>query len=311
MPHLGLVYAQLMGWTGLGWGLGRLLPDTAPAYLGKFLFWVGVPLSIFGFLRQAELSLSLWMAPLMAWVAILSGVGLAWRFIRASSFLRNAKPQTRRSQGSFLLTSMFGNTGYIGYAVSLALVGPRYFAWALVYDFLGSTIGAYGLGVALASRFGASNRQRQLLLTLIQNPALWSFGLGLMAHNWPLPVAIEKSLQSVSWSIVSLALMLLGMRLSQLSSLQRLQPAIVSLTIKMLIVPLSLGIGLTLLKAGGVLHLSNEVQRAIVLQMAMPPAFATLVLAETYELDQELTVTTLSAGSVVLLMLLPLWMWLF
>jgi malate permease and related proteins len=49
----------------------------------------------------------------------------------------------------------------------------------------------------------------------------------------------------------------------------------------------------------------------IVLQMAMPPAFATLVIAEAYDLDRELTVTTLAIGSVALLLLLPLWLWLF
>lgn len=49
----------------------------------------------------------------------------------------------------------------------------------------------------------------------------------------------------------------------------------------------------------------------IVLQMAMPPAFATLVLAETFNLDRDLAVTALAVGSIVLLFTLPLWLWLF
>jgi predicted permease len=44
--------------------------------------------------------------------------------------------------------------------------------------------------------------------------------------------------------------------------------------------------------------------------MAMPPAFATLVLAEAYELDQELTVTSLVVGCLGLVWLLPFWLWL-
>jgi predicted permease len=49
---------------------------------------------------------------------------------------------------------MVGNTGYLGFPVILALVGEKYFGWALFYDMLGSAIGAYGLGVVLAARFG-------------------------------------------------------------------------------------------------------------------------------------------------------------
>jgi predicted permease len=45
--------------------------------------------------------------------------------------------------------------------------------------------------------------------------------------------------------------------------------------------------------------------------MAMPPAFATLVIAEAYNLDRGLTVTTLAIGSIGILATLPIWLWLF
>jgi len=50
---------------------------------------------------------------------------------------------------------------------------------------------------------------------------------------------------------------------------------------------------------------------AIVLQMAMPPAFATLVIAEAYNLDHDLSVTAIAVGSGGLLVTLPIWLWLF
>jgi predicted permease len=45
--------------------------------------------------------------------------------------------------------------------------------------------------------------------------------------------------------------------------------------------------------------------------MAMPPALATLVIAETFHLDRDLAVTALAMGIIVLLFTLPLWLWLF
>ncbi|HEY9894742.1 MAG TPA: AEC family transporter, partial [Candidatus Sericytochromatia bacterium] len=95
-----------------------------------------------------------------------------------------------------------------------------------------------------------------------------------------------------------------GMRLSQLSSFKHVKPALLSVGIKMLLVPLLLGMVLWALGISGLVY------RTIVLQMAMPPAFATLVLAEAYELDQELTVTALVVGCLGLVLLLPFWLWL-
>lgn len=57
--------------------------------------------------------------------------------------------------------------------------------------------------------------------------------------------------------------------------------------------------------------IEGPVRLALVLQMAMPPAFATLVITEVYHLDQDLTVTALAVGSVGLLGTLPIWIWLF
>jgi predicted permease len=73
----------------------------------------------------------------------------------------------------------------------------------------------------------------------------------------------------------------------------------------MVVVPLVMGYSLRSFGITGLPHL------VIVLQMAMPPAFATLVIAEAYDLDRDLAVTTLAMGSGVILLTLPLWLWLF
>lgn len=314
MPNLGSqiieLYMRLGSTVLVGWLLGRLLPKRVPTYLGAFLFWIGVPIGIFAFLRSAQLSGEIWLAPIVAWVATLLGAGLAWVWLRMGSSVnvddevKNGWSKT--TQGSFILASMVGNTGYLGYPISLALVGPEYFGWALFYDLLGSTLAAYGLGVILAVRFGIAEQSRgSLAQALLKNPALWSFALGLAFRSLAIPSPIEKSLQLFGWVAVALSLVLIGMRLSGLSSWQNLRPASVSLGIKMLIVPLVVGYGV------GLLGITGAPQMAIVLQMAMPPAFATLVLAEVYNLDRELAVTALALGSIALIVTLPMWLLLF
>jgi len=328
------LYIQLGGGVLLGWVLGRLGPKKVPTFIGQFLFWIGVPVSIITFLRRADLSGAIWIAPVMAWVAILLGAGLAWSWIKFKSrggfgLVKNQqylslfplnqllpaskKPSgasiefwSKPAQGSFLLSAMVGNTGYLGFPVTLALVGEKYFGWALFYDMLGTTIGAYGLGVVIGARFGTQvNSHWQLVQAILYNPALWSLGLGLGFRQIPLPELAEHGLQGLAWSAIALSLLLIGMRLSQLDSWSRLRQVSVSLGIKMLLVPLVLGIGL--LQLG----ITGSPQLVIVLQMGMPPAFATLVLAEVFNLERDLAVTALAVGSTGLLLTLPFWLLLF
>jgi len=298
------VYLHLISLTLVGWGLGRTLPSVVPVVLGKFLFWVGIPIGIFAFLRQATLSFSLWLAPVVACTSIVLGGSLGWFYLRWRS-QQGGDRCLSVTKGSFLLSSMVGNTGYIGYPVSLALFGQDYFSWAMFFD-LGSTVGAYGLGAAMASRFGIEREnQPSIAREMLLNPALWGMAAGLVMRPVSFPAPLEKGLVGIGWFTISLALVLIGMRLSQISSIKGIRLAIASIGIKMLVVPLLVGL---LLLACGV---SGLVHRVLLLQMAMPPAFATLILAEAYELDKTLTVTSLTIGSLGLLFTLPIWLWLF
>jgi malate permease and related proteins len=299
------LYVKLVGLALIGFILGRKLPNTVPNRLGQTLFWVGVPISIVAFLRQADLSGQIWIAPAIAHLAILLGAFLAWLGIKGQAYFTNTIPQ-QSTQGSLILAAMVGNTGYLGFPITLAMVGKEYFAWALFYDLLGSLFGAYALGVALASHFGSSVRSYwQIARVILINPALWSFGLGLVFRQMEIPLVVEFFLEKLAWSTVALSLVLIGMRLSRLNSWNSLPQAGISLVIKMLLVPLILGSTLPLFGVTG------SAAQVIVLQMAMPPAFATLVIAETFNLDRDLAVTALAAGGIVLLLTLPLWLWLF
>ncbi len=289
----------------MGFLIGRKLPTQFPTRLGQFLFWVGVPISIVAFLRKADLSGQVWIAPMFAHAAILLGAFLAWLTIKWQAYSTKTVPQLP-TQGSFILAAMVGNTGYLGYPVTLAVVGTKYFAWALFYDLLGTTLGAYVLGVALAARFGGGVKNHwQIAKAISINPALWSFGLGLLLKRQEIPTLVEFCLEKLAWSVVALSLMLIGMRLAQLNSWHNLKYASCSLFFKMLLVPLILGSTLSFF------GLKGAASQVILLQMAMPPAFTTIILAETFHLDHNLAVTTLLLGTMLLLVTIPVWLWLF
>ncbi|MCC3442776.1 MAG: AEC family transporter, partial [Microcoleus sp. PH2017_03_ELD_O_A] len=120
-----------------------------------------------------------------------------------------------------------------------------------------------------------------------------------------LPAPIEDLLTTGAWAVISLSLITIGMQLSKLNSLHNLKQVLSCLSIKMLLIPLVFGAGLTFVGITGAPRLS------LVLQMAMPPAFGTTLLAEVFNLDRELTVTAIGIGCVTLLFTIPIWMLLF
>jgi predicted permease len=81
-----------------------------------------------------------------------------------------------------------------------------------------------------------------------------------------------------------------------------LRPAAAALFIKIVVLPLLVGLGLALTPYPPLAKL------VLVLQTGMPPAIATLVLAEEYDLDRELTATALALGYVAALLTLPFWL---
>jgi len=302
------LYVQLIVIGLIGLVLGRNVKPTVPNNLGAFLYWVGIPISIVSFVRKADLSVQVLIAPIIALAATFLGAMLACLVIKLSVYFTGNQPSPQ-TKGSFILAAMVGNTGYLGFPVSLAVVGQQYFAWALFYDMLGTLFSAYVIGVAIAAHYGnqdldiGSNFQsnfRRVIKAVIINPALWSFGFGLLFQQVALPQLWEKSLDILGWSGVGLSLILMGMRIAKLKIRENLSWASISIAIKMLLVPFILG------KALPFLGLPAAPAKAILLQMAMPPAIATLVISEAYNLDKDLSVTALALGAILLLFTLPL-----
>ncbi|MEO1132347.1 MAG: AEC family transporter [Cyanobacteria bacterium J06639_1] len=299
------LYIPLIGFVGLGVAAQRMMSDRwrqriGPQALGRFLYWIGIPISLVGFLRGADLSGAVWAAPACAWGAIL----LAWGLSRAWLRLRDREGLSLPQQGSFQIASMLGNTGYVGYPICLAVGGTTYFAWALFYDILGTAFGSFGLGVWVAGRCGRNSHlsQGQVLKQMLTIPALWGFAVGMATRTVELPIALDSILLGFAWSMVPLSLIAMGMRLAQLRSWQGLQKSWAAISIKILAVPISIG------AIAHLLPLPPMGSLLIALQAGMPSAFSTLVLAEEFGLDREMTVAAIAGSSLLVLLTLPIWL---
>jgi hypothetical protein len=304
-----------------------------------------VPLEIFALTRQAHWSAAIaWVPPitvfaigmgLLAAAIILQGLrrgypqlppglcssevvhldqtlqdpSLSWSELGKSIPAVSSPPhwEDRPRQGSFLLASIFGNTGFVGLAIVPTLVNDSYLGWLVLYSITQNVLGTYGIGVFLASYFGRASQapgwiQLRDVLTV---PSLWAFMVGSFTQSIELPMPLENSLQGSVWVVIPTALVLMGMRLSQLQGWQSLRLGIAPSLIKGLVLPGVVGVAATLL------HLLPEARLALVLMAGMPTAFAGLILAEEYELDRELIASSIVLSSALLILTLPLWLLVF
>ena len=337
-------YLPLVLWTGLGLIAFRFVPQAFPRFLGRLLYWVGVPWQILALARQTDYDQKTGLAPAVTIAGLVLGLVLAWlslqayqRWLRRSKAKALQQPQSpttlglpasaaiesfpaalstesttvglsRPQRGSFILAATIGNTGFIGLGLVPALISQPYLGWAVFYSVTHNIVGTYGVGVFLASYYGRSHQQSHWLVQfrdVLSVPSLWAFALGSLTRSIALPNVIEQGLHASLWFVIPGAFLLMGMRLSQLHGWQSLQAALLPTVLKMLMLPLAVGLGTTLL------GLSGDARLALVLMSGMPSAFAGLILAEEYELDRELIASSIALTTIALLFTIPLWLLLF
>jgi hypothetical protein len=318
-------YLPLIIWTSLGLIAVRFIPSTLPRLLGRTLYWVGVPWEVFALARSTDLTQTIAVVPCVAIAALIVGLALTWWGLQfwqtplnsASSVVEPAPiatlelptlEQWRARRGSFLIAATIGNTGFVGLGIVPTLINEPNLGWAVFYSVTNNVLGTYGLGVFLASYYGRSqttNHWRVQFRDLLTVPSLWAFILGAGTRSFSFPELVEQGLQASLWFVIPGAFLLMGMRLSQIKSIKSFQPAILPSVFKVLLLPVLVGIGTTLL------GLTGEPRLALVLMAGMPSAFAGLILAEEYNLDRELIASSITLTTIALFLTIPFWLLVF
>ena len=317
-------YTPLLLWTGLGLILVQFIPDQVPKLLGQALYWVGVPLQLLVLARQTELSNGGELIPLVAIGVLLLSMGLArlsWWGLQVlgtrqaalsptnqsslfNAAIANFKSLGRASLGSFILAAMLGNTGFVGLAIAEVLFGTDNLNWAVLFSVTSNVVGTYGIAVFIASYFGHSATKNHWWIQLrdvLTVPSLWAFVFGFYTRTVALPAPLESGLQQSIWVVIASALLLVGLRLGTLQGWHSLELGLIPTLLKVLIVPGLVGLGATCL------GLTGEPRLLLVIMSGTPTGLSVLILAEVYDLDREMLISSIAMSFVGLLLVLPLW----
>ena len=303
-------YTPLIFWTGLGILAVRFLPPAFPYWLGRGLYWVGVPIEIFALARQTTFDERAQLAPVITICSLILGLGLGWLSLQIWQRLQPEQlAPTPGIKGSLILCSMLGNTGFVGLAIVPFFVTQTDLSWAVIYSVTQNVFGTYGLGVLVSSYYSrqdtTTNRWWMQLRDLLRVPSLWGFALGSLTRNLPVPIAIESSLHASLWVVIPGAFILMGIRLSQIQGWQSLKLALLPAMLKTIVMPALAGIAMTMM------GLSGDPRLGLVLMSGMPCAFAGLILAEEYNLNGNLVASSIIVSTLMFLVMLPVWLYLY
>ncbi len=252
----------------------------------NYVIYFSLPALVFHKIREVELTGEA--------VAV---VGFAWGTIILSLLvslltgrLIGMKDRTLRT---FLLVSSFGNTAFLGYPFTFALFGDGGLRYAVLYDQLGSFLLVVSLGFLIATgRFSVKE--------VVLFPPFGALLLGVLGRSLHIPQALEIFLDVSGKSLIPVVLFAIGLKFSLSHLFDSLRNSVLSVFLKMILIPALL---LLLFKA---MNLTGVSHRVILLESSMPPMVMAGVLAIKYGLDEKLAVSAITLGILVSFLTVPL-----
>lgn len=245
-------------------------------------------------LRQVE---NLFMAPLMGFLEVAIGVGIAWLFRRASGLA------TESSQRTFAAVTGIQNFGYVPLPLVLTLF-PGDAAGMLFVHNLGVDIAMWTVCLVALGHAGI-HEWRHLL-----NPPVVSIvaavGLNAVgARRW-IPDSLLATAQMLGVCAFPLGIVLIGATIADSGAALRqridLRTILWSSLVRLGLMPL------LILAAAWLLPVEPELKQVLVVQAAMPVAIFPIVLARLHGGDPLTAVRIVVGSSLLGLVTIPLWL---
>lgn len=276
---------------------GRLRAEDARP-LNAVIIYVGLPAFIFEAVHGARLGPQLWAVVAVAWLVSLVLFAVAW------AVQRMLRLEPRRG-GALILASALGNTGYIGYPLTLAMLGAAALPSAVFYDIFGTVFALVLIGLPLAWRFGEHEHGPvNMLREVLTFPAVIALFVALALRTVPVPEVVGDGLGLLAKMVAPLIMLSVGLSLRPRTIAAGASALVAIVVLRLVLAPL------VALAAGSAVAVSEDLLAVTVLEAGMPTMMLTLVVAERYGLDTDLVAaaifvtTVLSALSVPAIQLL-------
>ncbi|HEX8689408.1 MAG TPA: AEC family transporter [Solirubrobacterales bacterium] len=248
------------------------------------MLYVLIPPLIFFNLAASEIDVEHGAGLGLGLLAISLAGLLAWWL--ASRVLRLARHRT----GAVVAAVLCMNSGYLGYPLTVALLGRDELSTAVLYDVLVSgpslLLGAFAVGAAFGTKAGETPGER-VRAFFTRNPPLYAAIAGMLAPQALAPDILVDVSQAIIVAILPIGFFAVGATLAENAEHGRLpmpppmtRPVAVALAIRLAVAP-----ALLIALAAPLIDLPAP----YLLLAAMPTGLNSMVVAHAYGLDMEIT----------------------
>ncbi len=296
-------FALILAMLALGYAFQRLrvLPDNAAQTLNLVVLYVCLPAAVLRYAPRLQLEPALFGVAAVPWLLLAATVVLVHALARWLKFRDDER-------AVLLLTVALGNTSFLGYPLTRALIGEHALPYAVIYDQFGAFLILSTFGLWVLARYGGSipdgsprPTARGMLLRVLKFPPLWALIVGFTMMPAEPPHWIAGALQRLSDALLPLAMLTIGLSVKLALPRDELKPLATGLVLKLAVMP-----ALALLLVP-LLGLHGDMARTTVLESAMPSMVTAGALAISHNLAPRLAAAMVGYGLLLSLLTLPLW----
>lgn len=276
---------------GIGYLVARYVGITPPA-LATLAYWILGPAFIFDVLADAELEASVVWRVVGSTVLAMAVVGLL------AALVMRAMGRSFSEMAATVLTSIYGNVGNFGLAISAFALGEEVLPIAGIVLVTVNTVGILtGVGLASIRHHSAVRSIAAAVfspLALAVIPALF-----VNLSDTALPLWLDRPVSLLAAALIPVMLLTLGV---QIAGMPRALPhglVSVPIGIKLILTPL------VAFGAASLLGLEGVAADVVILQAAMPAAVFTSLIALEHELEPDYVTAVVLTGTLVSALTLP------
>jgi predicted permease len=274
----------------------RVLPEDAAQTLNLVVLYVCLPAAVLRHAPRLHLEPALFGVALVPWVLLLASVVLVTLAARLLRFRDDER-------AVLLLTVALGNTSFLGYPLTKALIGEHALPYAVIYDQFGAFLILSTFGLWVLARYGGDRTPTvgDIARRIATFPPFWALVLGFTVMPAEPPAWIAGALQRLSDALLPLAMLTIGLSVKLALPRDELKPLATGLVLKLLAMP---ALAWLLVRAMG---MGGDMARVTVLESAMPSMVTAGALAISHRLAPRLAAAMVGYGLLLSLLTLPFW----
>lgn len=297
MGVLGTVFSIfLLLFVGYAMKQFRILRGKDADLLNSIVLYLTLPAFIFAAIHSYRnpLPWSIVKVPVVGFAMIAVVLLIAYLLGRA---LRLDRP----TLGALILAAGFGNTGFLGYPVSVAAFHNKgALVTAVLYDMFAMALPLYIVGSMIAAAFSGERVEARRILRMLLMPVLLTVPIALILRPVTVPAPIMSSITYLSNGTIPLVMISMGLSLSSRSLKGYVAPAAVACVLKLGMLPL---ISYFAYRSVG---LTGVTYQSAVMESAMPTAVMAGVIAGKFGANSSFLAGVIFVSTLIGLATIPM-----